>query len=320
MVNNFKKRDEIYTNRLSSFLLHDGGLNIASVSAVKPNVFYIVTVAEEAFILKKHYKWTIVKQQWDFFEQLKNTAIIPFHYYPNGKKIISQDHNYWTISPFIKGDKLQYKHKKDRDRAVSTLHQFHDNARGIHVSLPVSKDLFFVRWARRLQSFKKTEQFFKENGFTALYNAIVKSMHFYLKQVKKLSWEKEEKEAQDCGYWLHGDVAAHNFIRYDQTYLIDFDLLTCGSQLYDYIQLAQRFLPYIDWNLDELLAYRMVAEKDIKKWLTAVSIPSDIIREWLFFLSQGSSSTIKQYLSQLEKTWTKRQFFLKNVEPMLKSI
>lgn len=319
-VNNFKRRDEMYKNRLSSFLLNDGGLTASKISAVKAGVFYVETAAEEPLILKRHRKWTIVKQQWDFFEQLKNTAVIPFHHYPNGKKIITQDQSYWTISPFISGAKLRYKHKKDRDAAVHILHRFHADARGIHVARPVSKDLFFVRWERRLQSFIKTEQFFKENGFDILYKDIIQSMHFYLKQVQQLSWEKREREAQLHGHWLHGDVAAHNFIQGEQTYLLDFDLLACGSQLYDYIQLGQRFLPFIDWDLDELLACRMVAEKDMKKWLTAIFVPSDIIREWLFFLSQGSSGSVKQYLAQMEKMWMKRQFFLKNAGAMLKSM
>src|SRR5699024_7606588 len=133
------------------------------------------------------------------------------------------------------------------------------------------------------------------------------------------SGEKDDKEARLKGECVQGDVASHNFIQNEQTFMIDFDLLRCGSQLYDYIQLRQRFLPHINWDIGDLLAYEIVAERDVRKWLSAIIIPSDVIREWLFFLSQGSSP-VKQYLSQMEKTWSKRQFFLKNAKSMLKSI
>src|SRR5699024_11591376 len=101
--------------------------------------------------------------------------------------------------------------------------------------------------------------------------------------------------------------------------MIDLDLLRRVSKLYDDNQLEQRFLPHINWDIGDLLAYEMVSERDVRKWLSAIIIPSDVIREWRFFLSQGSSP-VKQYLSQMEKTWSKRQFFLKNAKLMLKSI
>lgn len=319
-VNEFKQRDEAYRNRLSSFLLYEGGLEIRKITSIKKHVFYVETTSEDTLILKLHQKLDVIKQQWDFFKQIQASTVVSFQRYPNGRKVIADGHYYWTIAPFIKGKKLQYKNKKDRVAAVETLHDFHDKAKHIHVSHPIKKDLFFVRWAHRLEAFKKTEDLFNEYGFELLYKDIIRTMTLHLQLVAQLSWDADEKEAQMNGKWVHGDVASHNFIRNSQTNLIDFDLLTCGSQLYDYIQLGQRLLPYIDWDFDELLTYQMVAERDIKKWLSAIFIPSDIIREWLYFLSQGSSSSIKQYLSKMEKTWIKRHFFLKNAKSMLKSI
>src|SRR5699024_11066097 len=112
---------------------------------------------------------------------------------------------------------------------------------------------------------------------------------------------KNEKDAIIIGDCVQGVVSSHNFIQNEQTFMIDYDLLRCGSQRYDYIQLGQRFLPHINCDIGDLLAYEMVSERDVRKWLSAIIIPSDVIREWLFFLSQGSSP-VKQYLSQMEKT------------------
>lgn len=308
----------MYINRLSSFFSYEGELEIRKISAIKKHVFYIENL-EEAFILKKHQKFDRLEQQWDFFEQVQNQLFVPFQKYPNGQKYLVQGNNYWTLTPFIKGRKLDYKNETDRYAAIEVLHNFHKEAKRIYISRPIKKDLFLVRWERRLSAFEKTAPFFKDKGFEMLYKDIVQTMVFHLRLAAKLPWEKEEEKARLNGEWIHGDVASHNFIQNKQTYMIDFDLLRCGSQLYDYIQLGQRFLPYINWDVGELLAYKMVSERDVKKWLTAIMIPSDVIREWLFFLSQGSSP-VEQYLSQMEKDWIKRHFFLKNAKSMLKSI
>src|SRR5690625_6671391 len=107
-------------------------------------------------------------------------------------------------------------------------------------------------------------------------------MTLNLKLEAKLSWEKDEKEARLNGEWVHGDVASHNFIQNEQTFMIDFDLLRCGSQLYDYIQLGQRCLPHINWDIGDLLAYDMVSERDVRKWLSAIIMPSDVIHGRVF--------------------------------------
>jgi len=318
-VNNFKQRDDIYIHRLSSFFYDEGELAIRKMTPVKKHVFYTETVSGDAFILKRHQKRDRIEQQWGFFEQMQKMLFVPFQKYPNGKKFLADGNDYWTIAPFIKGRKLHYKNEKDRNAAVETLHYFHNKAKHIYVSHPIKRDLFLVRWEGRLNTFKKTAPLFKDNGFEMLYKDILKTMALHLQLAARLSWEKDEKEARLKGEWLHGDVASHNFIQNEQTFMIDFDLLRCGSQLYDYIQLGQRFLPYINWDIGELLAYEMVSERDVKKWLSAIIIPSDVIREWLFFLSRGSSP-VKQYLSQMEKTWNKHHFFLKNAKSMLKSI
>jgi len=318
-VNNFKQRDEIYIHRLSSFFYDEGELEIRKITPVKKHVFYIETGSEAAFILKRHQKRDRIEQQWCFFERMQKMLFVPFRKYPNGKKFLVAGNDYWTIAPFIKGRKLHYKNEEDRKTAVETLHYFHNKAKHIYVSRPMKKDLFLVRWEDRLNTFKKTAFLFKDNGFEMLYKDILQTMALHLQLAARLSWEKDEKKARLKGEWVHGDVASHNFIQNEQTFMIDFDLLRCGSQLYDYIQLGQRFLPHINWDIGDLLAYDMVSERDVRKWLSAIIIPSDVIREWLFFLSQGSSP-VKQYLSQMEKTWSKRQFFLKNAKSMLKSI
>ncbi|MBP1968787.1 hypothetical protein J2Z83_000881 [Virgibacillus natechei] len=316
---NLTQRDEV-KDRLSSFLFKEGGLSIHDLFCINFTVFYIQTTDGEEFLLKRHNKKDSVEQQWDFFTGIGKSNVIPFQGYPNGRKIISMNNYYWTISPFIQGKKLDYNSTEDRKQVVTSLQEFHYRAQGIHLEKPLTKELLFIRWYQRLLLFKKTSSIFKENGFENLYKDIVQTTVTHLRFVTQFPWEEYERKAKNQGRWIHGDVASHNFLRNKtdkRTYLIDFDLLQCTTPLYDYIQLGQRFLPYLRWDPEKLLSFKMVQDSEIKPWLYAVFIPSDILREWLHFLYKKPVSSPSHYLSQMEKTWVKRQDFVKNAKLML---
>jgi len=155
--------------------------------------------------------------------------------------------------------------------------------------------------------------------YKMLYNDIVKTSFRQLRFVSTFPWDSYEKDAKNAGQWVHGDVAAHNFIAAKkETYLIDFDLLQSTYQLYDFIQLGQRFLPYINWDLEWLLRSRMVRNSEIGPWLSALTIPSDLHREWLYFIGRTNSpNAVKNYLKNLNTEWMKRKTLIKNVRKIL---
>src|SRR5699024_7598119 len=152
---------------------------------------------------------------------------------------------YWTITPFVEGEKLVYAYEKDRQRGIKALRRFHKDAKTVVISSPLKRKLFYVRWRDRLETFKKTKNYFVKHGFTTMYQDIVKTSESQLYNVSKLPWRRLEQQARKKGEWAHGDVAGHNFIYGRDTFLIDFDLLAATPILYDYIQLGQRFLPYL---------------------------------------------------------------------------
>ncbi|UJL44957.1 hypothetical protein KFZ58_11025 [Virgibacillus sp. NKC19-16] len=319
-MNSFKQGDE-FKYRLSSFLSQEGKLlPLDRISFINSSVILIQTVEKEKFVLKRHQKKENVNLQWDFFDELDESNAVPFKRYPNGRKIISRNNYYWTITPFIQGEKLNYNLEADRLNAVKVLKEFHHKAKNIHISSATPEDYLFSRWYQRLLLFKKTASIFKECGFENLYKDIVQTTVIQLRLITEFPWESYELAAKKKGEWIHGDVASHNFLRSNQTHVIDFDLLKCTTQLYDYIQLGQRFLPYINWNLDKLLAYQMVQEKDVKAWVYAICIPSDVMREWLHYLYRKPTSGRHRYLSVMEEKWIKRSNFVKNSKLMLKSI
>ncbi|OZU89837.1 hypothetical protein CIL03_01480 [Virgibacillus indicus] len=317
-MNENKRRDELY--RLSSFLYQEGKLEVDKISFIKPNVFRVATIKGENLVLKSHRRKDVMEQQWAFFERMNYSNAVSFKYFPNEKMFIADKNNYWTIAPYIRGEKLNYNRKTDRQKAVEALKNFHSKATGIYIQQPVYRELFIIRWIQRLSLFKKTEHLFAENGFKSLYKDIVQTMETQLRYLEQFPWHFFEKEALQKGSWIHGDSASHNFIKNSQVYMIDFDLLHCTNQLYDYIQLGQRFLSYLNWDLDELLSYRMAEEMELKPWLYAILIPSDLLREWLYFLKSDSSTPIEEYLSQMEQSLSNRASFLKKAKLVLKSI
>lgn len=319
-VTRYAKGDEMHINRLFSFLFQKGGIHCKKISQIKPNVFYLLALNDLEFIVKKHRRRKIVEQQWDFFEKINTKNIVAFERFPNGKQMIAAYDEYWTLAPYIRGKKLDYRKEEDREAGLMALQRFSLLARNIYVPKPIQRQYFYVRWYKRLQSFKQTEHYFLESGHQALFRDIVKTTIKTLSYVAQLPWKEIEQRAAKNGEWIHGDVAGHNFIQTDnKIYLIDFDLLSQQAQIHDYIQLGQRFLPYVNWNLDKLLTYRMVPEQELNMWLSALSVPSDVLREWLFFLHKDSKKETYQYMTKMENEWDKRQSFLKNVQSMLLS-
>lgn len=318
-----KERDDIFYNRLSSFLSKSGQLEVKKISCIKkPCVYYVETVYNGPLLLKAHKNEKNVLQQWDFFTKinLKRSCTIPFIPFPNGNKVIKCKTYAWTISPYLSGKRITYQSSKERAEVVTALKKFHVNATGIYLRPMNKPPLMVEKWFNRLKVFKKTEYLFIENGFETLYMDIVHLTEKYLHQIVRLPWSVEEIKAIKRGTWIHGDVASHNFLINDKVHLIDFDLLDCKPQIYDLIQLSQRFLPYLKWDLDNLLSYDMFASEDKKMWLLGTLLPTDVIREWIHFISHKSTHSIQYYLKELDIKWGKRKYFSQCADTMLKSM
>jgi thiamine kinase-like enzyme len=82
---------------------------------------------------------------------------------------------------------------------------------------------------------------------------------------------------------LHGDLAHHNFLRdeHGKLHLIDFDLISIGTPALDYLQYANRILPYMDWSYEKLKTSKhMQKYLESDAFLYALAFPADIFREW----------------------------------------
>lgn len=318
-VNRNNKRDEKRIDRLSSFLYQKGKLDCKTIQPVKSHVFHVMVQNGTHYILKKHANLDVLEQQWRFFDQMQSLVVVSFERFPNRKRYIKHNGYFWTIAPFIEGEKLHYAYEQDRRRSVRALQRFHQDARTVTIKHPLKRRLFYLRWADRLKAFRETESYFFNHGFATLFRDIVKQTENHLYNVAQLPWSRMEWEARKKGEWVHGDVAGHNFIHGRNTRMIDFDLLAATPVLYDYIQLGQRFLPYIAWDIDTLLDYQMVPETETSYWVQAMLVPADVMREWLHFLKNHENEAIGSYLAKMEIDWIERQYFLKKASLVLKS-
>ncbi|WP_026906324.1 phosphotransferase [Paucisalibacillus globulus] len=304
-------RDDQRFNRLSSFLRWEGNLRVKKIHPIKRNIYYIEAESGDKYVLKGHSNTSNMRQQWDFFERIRSKRVVPFVRYPNGKKEISNGtHFSWTIAPYVSGRKLNYEADVDRRRAVNLLKKFHADASQIYIKNLLRKQQFYKRWHARLYKFSETEQIFERKGYKALYNDITVLMKKYLEVVENYPWYRDQLSAERNGLWVHGDVASHNFIQNENTYMIDFDLLHCSPQNYDYIQLGQRFLPHIKWDVERLLGYHMVEENELEKYLYSIFIPSDLIREWIHYLTRKRRISVGDYMETMEIEWIRRKDFL----------
>jgi hypothetical protein len=310
-LSNQLSRDDQQFNRLSSFLYWEGNLEAKKIHPIKRNIYYIEDASGEKYVLKGHSNTSNMRQQWEFFDRIQSRNVVPFVRYPNGKKEITTGTNYsWTISPYVSGRKLNYQTVEDRKRVMILLKKFHAEANQIFVRKLLRKQPFYKRWHARLYRFLETEQIFERNGYLTLFNDISYMMKKYLEIVESYSWYKDQLDAERKGLWVHGDVASHNFIQNGKTYMIDFDLLHCTPQIYDYIQLGQRFLPHINWDLEQLIGYEMVEDDELEKFINSVFIPSDLVREWLHFLTRKRRVSIADYMKTMEIEWISRKDFL----------
>ncbi|MDC3412449.1 aminoglycoside phosphotransferase family protein [Aquibacillus sp. 3ASR75-11] len=318
-VNKGGLRDGTNVGRLSSFLYTHGGLQVEQIDSIKKGVYYVKQRNGAAYILKQYKSLAIIEQQWKLFDEISTTTIVPFTSFPNQGRILYGDHYYWTLAPYVPGKSLTFSDEKDRRDAVQYLDKFHTETKGISIYSPLLKQPLYEKLEHRLQKWKRTKRIFEKYGYDHLYSELNVLYELLLDRFTKLNWNKIEQNAIDQWMWTHGDVASHNFRRdaNNMIRLIDFDLLSLSPHLYDWIQLGQRFLPFLDWKLDRLEAY--FSEINIPKdaWLLGIAIPSDIIREWWHFLQQNHHKKIEQYLMKLQKTWEKRKIFVDDVNSVL---
>ncbi|MBA2173467.1 phosphotransferase [Halobacillus locisalis] len=314
------RKGDSYTDRLFHWLNHEEGLPITLDKVIKPKV-YKIRMNHSPMILKGYRRPHVLLQQIEFFKHWNYASTlaarpIPFADRSDTKSKLGCE---WGLFEWIDGKHADFGVDHDRKAAVQVMQQFHKTSKGIAV-LAIPKDPLYIKWERRLEQFEETRDVFVDARKTKLFNELHTCMLQQLERFSNHPWGEVEEKAWENHEWLHGDVAHHNFLSGsdNQMSLIDFDLLHTGPILYDYIQLGQRFLPYVETKQAVLFSYFKHMENR-ELWLQGVRVPADLLREWLFGYRRslrGEASFSKQ-LRKLDKAWSSRKMFVQSTDNML---
>lgn len=288
---------------------------------IKPKV-YKVLIDHHPVLLKGYRRPNVLKQQISFFEEWKNAESIaarplPF---PTGEMSISKLGCEWGLFTWKDGRHADFGNEMDRKKTYNCLKQFHRNTKGIN-TLSIPRDPLYLKWYRRLEQFSDTKHVFHSYYKKELYEEVFTMMDRLLDVFASYPWGQIEENSWNSEQWLHGDVAHHNFIidSVGSVSMIDFDLLHRGPKLYDEIQLAHRFLPYLENDrINFFQLFKHVSYPEI--WLRGSLVPADLIREWLYGYnkSRRGEEALLTHIEKFEKAWERRKQFVRYVEFMLR--
>lgn len=290
---NFKKGgDDLFNNRLLSYLSNKLNVKIDSIKQVRGNV-YLVHTQKENYILKGFTTLRKLKIQEAFSSSLRKTGFDQSYSFfpPVGNPLYFQN-QYFGCLEFIEPhpDPFHYSDKTDREEGAELLNSFHVKTAKLarsYVSLLPRTELS-GKWQLRRNEFS--------SNLPKIHSYINKEitdeyLHWADFALTGFAQFKKNLEA-DSPVILHGDVAHHNFLRSREgkLYLIDYDLISIGPTAFDMLQYANRILPYLNWKLDSLAEI-----KHLNKWLSndaflyGLLYPADIFREWNRLLRERNS-------------------------------
>ncbi len=301
-------------------ILEQKSFYINDYKKIKEDVYWVRSGKKEC-ALKCYQEPEKLEKQHHFFKKWKDAgrfAAIPVAFTENMWMAGNEDGT-WGLFEWLKGTHLHFDQKQDRTQARKLIHEFHASAEGISGPLLLRNPLY-MKWERRIDQFETTYKDFLSSGKRFLFHEIHEISRQTLEEFKQLDWGKIEQDAWERKSWLHGDVAHHNFIRSQdgKVKLIDFDLLQMGPELYDDIQLGQRFLPYTNHSLGEITKC-FQATKWKTAWMKGLLVPSDLLREWLYAHRryQRQKQKLAGHLDWLDSSWGERKKFVEKVQHML---
>ncbi len=172
-----------------------------------------------------------------------------------------------------------------------------------------------LKWKKRLSSFRETSHIFREFNQFHVYKDIVTWGEKAL-----VLMERFKDSGLNCSI-IHGDVASHNFLKTNHLgiVMIDFDLSAKAPALYDYVQLVQRFLPYVQWSMKELLQHSKIKELSKQRFfLASLLFPSMLMRNWNINASALSWANRQRLMQQSVEEWSQRTFLSSDLPALTK--
>lgn len=320
------KGDDYFYYRLLSLLKKSIPYPIKEISKLRKSV-YLIKSEPFWFIVKGYSSYQKLKAQEAFTNSLLQEGFTEtYRFYVFKKEPLIIDEQLFGIIEYIKpSEKLfSYTSKGNRKEAIDLLEKYYktsENLVDIYKYI-IPEHYMLKKWLERREQFKRNIpiiRYFLDEQYIQ-----------WIEHWADWSLASLEKDGscflEGKKVVLHGDVAHHNFLRGENNslYLIDFDLISIGPKSVDYVQLANRFLPHIDWSFSQLEKMPIFNEfVKNKAFLSALVYPSDLLREWNRFIRQNnfSQKLLENYMVPLTTNqFAKRKKFVDKIIHLTKTI
>jgi serine/threonine protein kinase len=276
--------DDEYFNRLFTYLQKEFKGEIIKLIPIRQSVFYLETKSAN-MIIKGYRSFGSLRLQETFTATLKSEGFNHSYRFlmPPGKDTLVFDGLYWGCIEYLHPYDFHFSYgtHSERQAALELISQYHAVTKKIvnRYKTIIPPSMEEQKWRDRtfhfIQNITTLKNFLKEEIITEMINWA----NWSLEGLAKYS----STYAAEPNTILHGDVAHHNFLRdrEGQLKLIDFDLIRIGPPKWDFIQLANRILPFLGWSMNRLSKYEQM-QKYIGEiaFLYALAFPADIFREW----------------------------------------
>jgi hypothetical protein len=281
--NKRSEKGDAFTNRLFLFL-QSCRLPVTRITSLKKLVYKVET-AERSYVVKGYTHYKKIRQQIYFLRALQDAGFSAAAYlqmFPDGSWYQQFASIYWLLVDYIEHEELfSFKNAANRHEGLFVLADYHKHAQRIPLSLLsyVPALSWLPRWDMRAAKFL----YHREIAIAYLGEDIVTAL---------LQWSAVSLSKLKCAdmhalphTFIHGDIIEHNFIKEDCVYLIDFDCVSLGPIMYDYIKYAYCILPYLNWSYETLCQYEYMHPFISEPYfLWSLIFPGDILREWDYFL------------------------------------
>ncbi|MBU8879536.1 aminoglycoside phosphotransferase family protein [Bacillus sp. FJAT-29790] len=316
--------DDFFHNRLFSYLQEQFDFPIDEIQPIRQQV-HLVKAKNRTFILKGFSSYSKLKLQEAFSASLiqegfKKTNT--FYQFAEDPPLYFEQNYYGCLEYIHPSNQLfTYHLPKNRLEGLDLLDEFHTATEKLfyryHSIIPAFKQI--EKWQERAAVFLNNLPIIKYFIQNEIIHELLVWMNWSIQGIQKEShlFQNGRKVI------LHGDVAHHNFLRAKNhdLFLIDFDLISLGTPHGDYLQYANRILPFLNWSFRDLSGYRkMKPFLNEKGFLYALAFPTDIFREWNRTIREKTylqPLKIRQLVDMTVGQFSERQGFFKELKNQL---
>lgn len=259
--------------------VNERGLELKKIVEKSEDVF-VVHTNKKRYVVKGFYNPEKLKAQKLLIKLLKENGFINTYDFIDSFRSFAYDDTVYVWISFLRParERFYFDSLSNRYAGLELLESFHKTTAKFHKKISVNHFNQLSKWEERWEEFNENIKRVEKYVDSDVIQTWLKWGDTALTGLRKY----EKDLYNEPSVINHGDVAHHNFFyTKDGTLnLIDFDLINKAPPLIDYLQYANRIMPFIQ-DGEELWQYRQLrVYNDNPAFLYALLFPTDIFREW----------------------------------------